>query len=492
MFPVLSSLIFLPLLGALAILFLPREREDLSRPCALITTGTVLAVSAALIFGFDRTAPGMQFAERSLWIPQLNVWYFLGVDGISIGLVFLTALLGFLACLASNEIRDRLKEYYVLYLLLMAGMLGTFLALDLVLFYVFWEVVLIPMYFLIGIWGGPRKEYAAIKFFLYTLAGSVVMLVGILIAYFTTKPHTFNMLELAAAASNGAFDPQLQMWLFLAFYLAFAIKIPVFPFHTWLPDAHVEAPTPISVLLAGVLLKMGGYGIFRICLPIFPQGSASFATAFAVLGVINIVYGAGVAMAQSDFKKMIAYSSVSHMGFVMLGFASMNSIGFNGALLEMFNHGIITGAMFLLVGVLYKRAHTREMDKFGGLSAQTPLYAFFLTICSLASLGLPGLSGFVGEFLSLMGAYQGFPVITALSLFGLIVTAGYFLFMIQRVLLGPLNPDCRYYKDVSPLETLTLAPLVIIFVVVGFWPALVLDLQKPTLGMLLSLLGVTS
>lgn len=476
MFPFLSCLVFLPLLGAAFILLIPKKNTKLMRWTALAATGITLILSVVLLFQFDYTNPTVQFVERALWIPPMNIWYFLGVDGLSIALVFLTALLGFLACAASSTIQERQKEYYVLYLLLMTGMMGTFVALDLFLFYILWETVLIPMYFLIGIWGGPRREYAAIKFFLYTLAGSVLMLIGILTAYFTTSPHTFDMLKLAQSTSN--FDFRLQVLLFLAFYLAFAIKIPIFPFHTWLPDAHVEAPTPISVLLAGVLLKMGGYGFLRICFPIFKDAAHYFAYPLAILGTVNIVYGACTAMAQSDFKKMIAYSSVSHMGFVVLGLAGRNITAFNGALLGMFNHGIITGGMFLLVGMLYDRAHTRELKSFGGLSGHMPVYAFFLTICSLASLGLPGLSGFVGELLSLAGIFSVFPVIAIVSVMGLIITAAYFLYSLQRVLLGQLNPNCAKYTDIHMKEILTLVPLVIIIVVVGVYPMSVVRFQE--------------
>ncbi len=486
MLPILSCLIFLPLIGAFLILLVPKRNTGLIQSLGLVSTGAVLAMAVVLLLQFDYTRSSVQFVEKALWLAQFNAWYFLGVDGLSVGLVFLTALLGFLACLASLGIENRLKEYFIFYLLLMTGMMGTFIALDLLLFYIFWEVVLIPMYFLIGIWGGPRKEYAAIKFLLYTLAGSVLMLVGILVTYFTSTPHTFNMLELTKLAP--AFDFRLQIFLFLAFFIAFAIKMPVFPFHTWLPDAHVEAPTPISVLLAGVLLKMGGYGFFRICFPFFTSAAHYFAYSLAVLGVINIIYGACVAMAQRDFKKMIAYSSVSHMGFVLLGLASMNVIGLNGALLEMFNHGIITGAMFLLVGVLYDRAHTRDLNSFGGLSGQLPIYAFFLTFCSLASLGLPGLSGFVGEFLSLLGAFPVFQNLTAISTIGLIITAGYFLYMIQRVLLGNLNPNCVKYTDMNTREIFILTPLALIIAIVGFYPAVVLQFQDAAVAALIHLL----
>ena len=473
---ILSLIIFLPLVGALFILFVPQEHVRLARKIALLATGAVLALSIYLVTQFDISQGAqIQFVEKSIWIAPFNIWYFVGVDGLSIALVFLTALLGFIAALASGGIQQRQKEYYVLYLLLMTGMTGTFLALDFFLFYIFWEVVLIPMYFLIGIWGGPRREYAAIKFFLYTLLGSVLMLVAILVMYFTSQPHSFNMLEIAQV--SGQFDLRLQILLFLAFYLAFAIKVPVFPFHTWLPDAHVEAPTPISVILAGVLLKMGTYGLVRIAWPMFPQAVNYFAFSLAVLGAIGIVYGACVAMAQTDFKKMIAYSSVSHMGFVILGLASRNIAGVNGAILEMFNHGIITGGMFLLVGVLYDRAHTRELNRFGGLSGTMPVYAFFLTFCSLASLGLPGLSGFVGEFLSLAGGFGAYQWVTVVAALGLIITAVYFLYMIQRVLLGPANISGAKYPDMNITEVWSLVPLAVIIVVVGFYPNSVLQFQ---------------
>lgn len=483
--PILSLLTFIPFIGVLVILLLPKEKVALIKGTALLSTGLVLALSLCLLSRFELGVAGLQFVERVAWIPQLNIWYYLGVDGLSVGLVFLTGLLGFLACIASGDIVQRQKEYFIFYLLLMTGMMGTFLAIDLFLFYIFWEVVLIPMYFLIGIWGGPRRHYAAIKFFLYTLAGSVLMLVGILVAYFNTNPHTFDMFEIAQ--TTALFDLRLQALLFLAFYLAFAIKVPVFPFHTWLPDAHVEAPTPISVILAGVLLKMGTYGILRICWPMFPSAVEYFAYGLAVLGAINIVYGACVAMAQTDFKKMVAYSSVSHMGFVILGFASMNATGINGAILEMFNHGIITGGMFLLVGVLYTRAHTREMNQFGGLSATMPVYAFFLMLCTLASLGLPGLSGFVGEFLSLIGAFETYPAVTIAATIGLVIGAGYFLLMVQRVLLGPVNTSKPKYADMNLTETWTLVPLAVIIVVVGFYPQSVLKFQEAFVSALVSL-----
>lgn len=486
-FPVLTYIVGCPLLGALIVLFVPKKNVFLIKAVATLCTAVPLALSILMAAQFSLSNTAMQFQEKAAWIPQINVWYHLGVDGISVGLIFLTSLLGFLACIASYHIGIRQKEYFFFYLLLNTGMLGTFMALDLFLFYIFWEVVLVPMYFLIGIWGGPRKEYAAIKFFLYTLAGSLFMLIGILALYFTSAPHTFNMLELANPAQPLALG--LQVVIFIAFFLGFAVKVPIFPFHTWLPDAHVEAPTPISVLLAGVLLKMGGYGFFRISFPILKEAAHYFAFPLAVLAVINIIYAAFVAMAQKDLKKMVAYSSVSHMGFVILGLSCMTITGLNGALLEMFNHGLITGAMFLLVGALYERTHTRDLDAFGGLGVKMPVYAGLLTLFSLASLGLPGLSGFVSEFLSLLGAYPVFKLITVISLLGMIITAGYFLYMLQRVLLGRLNEKWSGILDMSRTEVFTLIPLALIVIAVGVYPLIALKYQSTAIGALAHKLG---
>ncbi|MGD0785175.1 MAG: NADH-quinone oxidoreductase subunit M [Sedimentisphaerales bacterium] len=486
LFPILTCIVFLPLAGGLIILFVPKKNIGLIKTVATAVTAIDLILSIILLVNFNYSG-AMQFEENLNWIPSVNIFYHLGIDGISIGLIFLTTLLSFLACIGSYSIGMRQKEYFFLYLLLATGMLGTFVALDLVLFYVFWEIVLVPMYFLIGIWGGPRKEYAAIKFFIYTLAGSIFMLLGILAFYFTSTPHTFSILELGK--TTGALTMPIQILIFIAFYLGFAVKVPVFPFHTWLPDAHVEAPTPISVLLAGVLLKMGGYGFFRISFPLLKDAAHYFVLPFAILGAINIVYGAVVAMAQTDFKKMVAYSSVSHMGFVMLGLASMTTTGFNGALLQMFNHGIITGAMFFLVGVIYDRAHTRDLDKFGGLGVKMPVYAGMLTVFSLASLGLPGLSGFVSEFMSLLGSYAAFKIITIVSVLGIVITAGYFLYMLQRVLMGPLNEKLAGIIDINKRELFTLIPLMAIAILIGVYPLAALKFQMAAIEQLIQKLG---
>ena len=478
----LSALLACPLAGMLVVLALPRASVRTIRRTALLTTGATLCLAAGIFLRFQPTLAGMQFEERLPWIPSLNVSYHLGVDGISLPMVLLTALLGFLACMASYAITDRHKEYFALYLLLEIGMLGTFLALDLFLFYMFWEVVLVPMYFLIGIWGGGRREYSAFKFFVYTLAGSLAMLLAILALALRTG--TFDMLALAQMGHT--FDRPFQQLLFVAFFLGFAIKVPVWPFHTWLPDAHVDAPTPGSVLLAGVLLKMGGYGFFRIAYPILPEGAQWFGWWMALLGMINIVYGAFVAMAQTDFKRLVAYSSVSHMGFVLLGLASFTPQGFNGAMYQMFSHGLITGALFLLVGVLYERTHTRDLSAFGGLGSRVPVYAGFLTFFSLASLGLPGLSGFIAEFLSLLGAFGVWRWQTMVSVLGVVVAAAYMLKVIRQVLLGPLNERWRALSDMTWWERWSLIPLLLSVLGLGVWPLWLLRIQDGALQQLLA------
>jgi NADH-quinone oxidoreductase subunit M len=481
----LTGLLVIPLLGMLVILLMPKTAESSIRKVATAATALALLLSLKLLAGFEPSY-GVQFREQLSWIPQLGISYHLGIDGISLPMVLLTTLLCFLACIASYGIAERQKEYFILFLLLEVGMLGTFLALDLFLFYIFWELVLVPMYFLIGIWGGGRREYSAFKFFVYTLAGSLFMLLGILALYFQTQ--TFDLMTLAAKGPT--LDIGLQRLLFVAFFLGFAIKVPVFPFHTWLPDAHVDAPTPISVLLAGVLLKMGGYGFFRISYPICPEGAQWFAFPMAVLGTIGIVYGAFVAMAQTDLKKLVAYSSVSHMGFVLLGLASLTPEGFNGALFQMFAHGIVTGGMFLLVGVIYDRAHTRQLDAFGGLWTRVPVYSALLIMFCLASLGLPGMAGFVGEFMSLIGGFAGQPGPTAVAVLGIVVAAAYMLMVMQRMLMGPLNEKWKKLADINLRELVTVVPLLILVVGVGVYPMLLLKLQDPTLrGLLRAIAG---
>jgi len=482
---ILSYIIFTPLIGILVIVFLPKGQEAKAKWVGLVTTLAVGLLTLVALSQFQLDTGAYQMVEEGQWIPQFGVQYIVGTDGISFPMVFLTALISVLACVASFGIKERQKEYFVFYLLLETGMLGTFLSLDLFLFYFFWEIVLVPMYFLIGIWGGPRKEYAAIKFFLYTLAGSLFMLLGILAVYFGTPDRTFDLRVIAAQD----FGIPFQQWVFMAFFLGFAIKVPIFPFHTWLPDAHVEAPTPISVILAGVLLKMGTYGFLRFNYTLFPEAAHWFQPYMFLLAIIGIVYGGFVALAQTDFKKMVAYSSVSHMGFVLLGLAALNEIGLRGAMVQMFTHGTITGGLFLLVGVLYDRTHTRDMTAFGGLSGQMPVYAGILIFFSMASLGLPGLSGFIGEFMVLLGGFQENRVGTGIACLGIILAATYLLYMIQRVLLGPLNEKWAGLKEINGREIATLVPLMIFVVLIGVYPSLLIRYIAPTLEVLDSVLS---
>ena len=477
-FPLLTLTTFIPLVGMVWVLLTNKEAEWRIKTISTVFSGIAFVLSVILVASFDRGTAALQFVERYDWIPQINVHYYMGVDGLSITMVFLTGLLSFLSIIASYGIKDRVKQYFALFLLLETAMLGVFVALDFFLFYVFWEAMLVPMYFLIGIWGGPRREYAAIKFFLYTLLGSVAMLLGILALYFASDPHTFDMIELGKGM---AFGFRFQVVVFLALFLGFAIKVPVFPFHTWLPDAHVEAPTAISVILAGVLLKMGTYGILRISYPILPEAAKWFAVPLAVLAVINIIYGALVAMAQSDLKKLVAYSSVSHMGYVLLGLAAMTPVGYNGAILQMFNHGVITGALFLLVGVLYDRAHTREINAFGGLASKLPIYTGVMSLAIFASLGLPGLAGFISEFMVFVGSYPVFKTAVIFGVVGVVLTAGYLLWTLQRMFLGTANEKWASLTDMSLREHVTLVPLGVVMVVVGLYPKPVIDLMNFTL-----------
>jgi NADH-quinone oxidoreductase subunit M len=480
--PILSLICYLPLAGALPIFFM-RDHERIQR----FATGVALLdflLSLPLWFAFDRAGTGeglFQFRETAEWIPAIGVRYEFGVDGIALLLVLLTTLLGVLAFLSSwSAIRERRKEYYVFMLLLQTGMLGVFMALDFFLFYVFWEVMLVPMYFLIGIWGGPRKLYAAIKFFLYTLLGSVLMLLGILALYFHNagglfgwpglgNERTFSILQFHDIGAR--IPPDLQFWIFLAFFVGFAIKVPMFPFHTWLPDAHVEAPTAGSVILAGVLLKMGTYGFVRFSLPILPDATHQLLPWMAGLSIIGILYGALVAMAQKDMKKLVAYSSVSHLGFVMLGMFALNPAGVNGSVLQMINHGLSTGALFLLVGIVYERRHTRMISEYGGLSAEMPLYATIFLIITMSSIGLPALNGFVGEFTILVGAFNRTWWWALLAAIGIVLGAAYMLWMYQRVFFGPLsNPENKGLPDLDRRELAYLLPIVLLCFWIGLYP----------------------
>ena len=482
----LSLIVVIPLIGALVILAIPGTRTKLIQGVALVTSALCLFFTGYLYAAFDKAVVTMQFVEKFSWIPAFNINYYVGVDGLSVALVTLTGLLTMLAIVYSFNITLRIKEFFFWFLLLEVGMLGVFVSLDFFLFYVFWELTLVPMYFLIGVWGGPKKEYAAIKFFLYTLFGSLLMLLGILALYFNSTPHTFDMLELINQAR--LLPLTMQIWIFLALYVGFAIKIPAFPFHTWLPLAHVEAPTGVSVILAGVLLKMGTYGIMRVSFPALPLATKWFMPFLIIIAVINIVYGAFCAMAQKDLKKMVAYSSVNHMGYCLLGMTAMSSIGFNGAVLQMITHGLITGSLFFLVGVIYDRAHTRDIDAFGGLAARFPVYAGLMIIQVMASLGLPGLAGFVGEFLCFLGAFEAWPYYVAVGTIGILVTAAFFLRMIEKVFLGPFNEKWAGLKDINFREMVAIVPLVVLTIIIGVWPKVCLDLIDPTITYMVGML----
>jgi NADH-quinone oxidoreductase subunit M len=467
----LSVLVALPLAGAAALALLPRDAIKAQKTVGLGVTVLVFLVSLVFLRDF-RPEPGMQFEVTRAWLPAFGISYHVGVDGISMWLVILTTFLTPIALLGSwSSITDRVREFNVFMLLLEAGMVGVFVSLDLFLFYIFWEAMLIPMYFLIGIWGHERRIYAAVKFFLYTMAGSVLMLVAFLVLYRASGSSTFDMLALA----RNPVDPALQMWLFAAFALAFAIKVPMWPFHTWLPDAHVEAPTAGSVILAGVLLKMGGYGFLRLAFPLFPDAAARFAPWIGLLAVIGIVYGALVSLVQPDLKKLVAYSSVSHLGFVMLGVASFTTTAVTGAIYQMLNHGISTGALFLLVGMLYDRRHSRQIAAFGGLKTVMPWFAAVFLMISLSSIAVPGFNGFVGEFLILIGSWGRLSLtgdwgtaLVCVATSGVILAAAYMLWMVQRVLYGEVSdPHCAALPDLNAREGVVLAPLVVLALLMG-------------------------
>lgn len=475
----LNLCIWLPLIGALAIALLPRQRERSARWIAAGISGAVLALALALAAAFDRTAhPSTvtpQFVTHLPWIPPLGASYFVGLDGLSLPMFVLNALLVFLAVLISWDTSLRPRAYFALVLVLETAVSGVFAALDFLLFFLFWELELAPMFFLIGIWGSERREYAAMKFILYTVAGSAFMLVGILVLYFAGPDRSFNMLNLAAQQ----IAPTVQTVVWLLLFVGFAVKIPLFPLHTWLPDAHTEAPTAISVLLAGVLLKMGAYGLLRFNLGMLPEATRQFVVPLLVLAVINILYGALVAMMQRDLKRVIANSSISHMGYVVLGAAALTPVALEGAVFQMFTHGTITGLLFMMVGLVYDRTHTREITAMGGLARGMPLIATVFVVAGLASLGLPGLSGFVAEFLVFVGTFSVWSQAAVVGVATIVITAGYLLWLLERVFFGPERPEWANVRDASRLESVTICTLVALIVLLGLFPALLADIVVP-------------
>ena len=472
-YSILTLITFLPVGGAALLLFMRKASTGALRNIALVVSLLTLLLSLPLFSNFDASNRGMQFEQSVPWIPSLGIQYHVGIDGISLFLVLLTTVLTPIAILSSwNSIEKRVREYYLFMLMLETGMIGVFVALDFFLFYVFWEVMLVPMYFLIGVWGGERRIYAAVKFFLYTMVGSVLMLVAIIALYFLNGATTFDFPSILANLQSGnlVLNPSQQYWLFLAFFFAFAIKVPLFPLHTWLPEAHVEAPTAGSVILAGVLLKMGTYGIVRFCLPLFPEATRELTPLISLLAVVGIVYGALVAMVQTDIKKLVAYSSVSHLGFVVLGIFALNEQGLQGAMYQMLNHGISTGALFLLVGMIYDRRHTRLIDEFGGLADPLPVFSTIFMIVTFSSIGLPMLNGFVGEFLILLGAFNANVTFAVVATSGVILSAVYMLWMYQRVIFGEVtNPKNKKLVDLDFREKLILVPLVVLIFWMGIY-----------------------
>src|SRR5947207_5782745 len=469
----LSLILFVPLVGALLLVLVPKQNENAIRWIANVAALAGFALSILLWFWYNPQNADFQFIERAPWIPSIGAEYFLGVDGLSVLLILLTTMLGSIAVLSSwTAITERVKEYYIFLLVLQTGMLGAFMALDFLLFFLFWEVMLVPMYFLIGIWGSANRLYSAIKFFLYTLVGSVVMLLGILALYFynhsVSGVYTFDITQFQKL--NVPFD--MQWWVFLAFFLGFAIKVPMFPFHTWLPDAHTDAPTAGSVILAAVLLKMGTYGFLRFSLPILPEASKHFVPMMVVLSIIGIVYGALVALAQKDWKRLVAYSSVSHMALVMLGMFALNPVGITGSIFQQLNHGISTGALFLIVGVVYERRHTREISEYGRLSKVMPVYAAIFLVMTMSSIGLPTLNGFIGEFLILQGVFVVSKMWAAFAASGVVLGAAYMLYLYQRTMFGKIeNPKNERLLDMGQREFVTFAPLLILAVWMGIYPA---------------------
>lgn len=484
-YPILTATALLPLAGAAAILVFS---ERLARWLALVTTLTTLGVSVPLYLYFDHTSSAVQFAESAPWIPSWNVAYGMGVDGISLPFIFLSTVVS-VVCVGASwaAVQMRVREFYAALLVAETAMIGLFAATNFFLFYVFWELMIVPLFLLIGVWGGPGRIYAAVKFLLFTLGGSVLMLVGLIALLHASG--TLDFRELAGTRLSRA----LQAWLFVAFSAAFAVKVPMFPVHTWLPDAHTEAPTAGSVILAGILLKMGGYGLLRIALPILPDATQLFVKPMLALSAVAIVYGAYVTLAQRDVKRLIAYSSISHMGFVTLGIFTLTRSGLEGAILQMINHGIVTGALFLCVGMIYERTHTREIADYGGLSKVAPVYSTFLALFCLAAAGFPGLNSFMGEFLITSGAFRTWVGLGAIAVWGIALGATYIFWLYYRVVLGDLRPALRGLRlDLNAREIATLAPLAVLALVIGVYPESVLGFLRASVAQLLTAVAVSS
>ncbi|MEW6068071.1 MAG: NADH-quinone oxidoreductase subunit M [Nitrospirota bacterium] len=480
-YPILTTVIFLPVVGALLILLNRRSWELLTKWIALVTSLATFSLSLPLFTNFDKSTHKMQFVERQSWIPDWNIYYFLGVDGISVLFVLLSTLSAILCVLISwHSITKKVKEFYISILLTTAAMVGVFCSLDFFLFYIFWEAMLIPMFLIIGVWGGPNRIYAAIKFFLYTLVGSVLMLVGIIVLYLYSG-KTFNILEMMTTS----YPYTMQIWLFWAFFAAFAVKVPMWPVHTWLPDAHTEAPTAGSVILAAILIKMGAYGFLRFSLPLFPEASKAMTPIMLGLSVVAIIYGAVICLGQTDLKRLIAYSSVSHMGFVTLGIFALNSQGVEGGILQMLNHGVVTGALFLSVGVIYERTHSRQIADYGGLATHMPIYAAFFMVFTLASIGFPGTNGFIGEFLILLGGFTKSKIVGILAATGVIIGAGYMLWLYQKVFFMAVNKKVVGLPDMGVRETITLLPMIFLVFWIGIYPSSFLDFMHVSVEHLL-------
>ena len=475
---ILSAITWLPLVGALLVLGLPQQQVRLIQMVSIAASAASFVLAWTLLASFNQATSALQFVERLAWVPEMGMTYVMGVDGLSFPMVLLTSLMSLVAMVASMRITERVKAYYAWLLLLETAMLGVFMAQDWFLFYMFYEITLIPMFFLIGIWGGRNKGRASMSFFLYTLGGSVFMLLGIIAVYLSNPGHSFDMVQLAQA--NTGWSADFKIMVFAAFFIGLAVKIPAFPLHGWLPLAHVEAPIPVSVLLSAVLLKMGGYGLMRVA-GMLPEGISWFAPVLFVLGLINIIYGALMAWRQTDLKAMVAFSSISHMGFVLLGMSALTATGFTGVVMQMFTHGIIVGALFLLVGFLYERAHTREIGEFSGLAQKIPVFSVLMSLTLLASMGLPGLAGFVSEFHTLLGGFHRWGQWVALASIGIIVTAAYSLRAINQMFLGAFNPRWEHITDLNAREVLTMTPLVLLMVGLGIFPGAALALMGSTL-----------